>query len=239
MTMTLRVNNKNWAKRHTAMLLAEGKALVNDPDVKVVDLVRYGNIVKRHKVTDESITNDESWREVIASDKSWQKAIVGIVVNGPDTFPLEHIEWCAYSAPYEGFLTITLLVKDLNLPVSWRENAIRDAHYSAHKYEKAIYEICKNVDHCTIMRWLLSKNSPCWQIAGICACAANAGLDTTFYVKAAEAFNNLMRNQVRFKSYWLYRKFYDAECHEIHARDKAVENIIQLCNDATPVAIPG
>ena len=232
---TLRVCNKSFNKKPGVMvlpqeLLEEGLELVKRTEADAVkELIRYG-----HKVRGRAL------REVIASDKSWQKVIVGIVVNGPDAFPLEHIEWCAYSAPYEGFLTITLLVKDLNLPVSWRENAIRDAHYSAHKYEKAIYEICKNVDHCTIMRWLLSKNSPCWQIAGICACAANAGLDTTFYVKAAEAFNNLMRNQVRFKSYWLYRKFYDAECHEIHARDKAVENILQLCgDDITSVAIPG
>ena len=232
---TLKVCNKSFTKRCGTMvvpheLLEEGLELVKRTGADVVkELVRYG-----HKVRGMALP------ESIASTRSWQKVIIGLVAYGPNAYDLERIEWCAYSAPYEGFLAITLLVKDRDLPVSWRENAIRDAHYSAHKYEKAIYEICKNVDHCTIMRWLLSKNSPCWQIAGICACAANPGLDTTFYVKAAVAFNNLMQNNARFKSYWLYRKFYNAECHEIHARDKAVENILQLCgDDITPVAIPG
>lgn len=214
--MTLRIGNKTWARRHSGTLLAEGEELVNNQSVKVAELIRYGRRAKSHMEVDESIADDKAWQEVIDSVESWQKAIVGIVVNGPDSFSLEPLEWCAYSAPHNAFLTITMLLKDRELPIDWIENAISCAHYSVHSFERIVYQICNEyVDKDTIKRWLLSVDSPCWRVAGICACARQPELDSSFRILAAKAYVHLRGG--RFDSMWLKGVTYAALFPEIRS----------------------
>lgn len=200
---TLKVCNKSFVKKHEMMilpheLLEKGLALVKEEGADIVaELVCYGQKVKGMALP-----------ESIASARSWQKVIIGLIAHGPNAYDLEKIGWCAYSAPYEGMLAITMLLKDRPLPVDWMENAIRNAHYSVKSYEQKIYAICKNADHDTVVRWLASNGNPWWQIAGICACAeAETELEDEMCIECAKAYIHLVENPARFKDDWLYDKF--------------------------------
>ena len=206
--MTLRLGNKTWVRRRSEILLAEGKELVNNQSAKVAELICYGRRVKSYMEVDESIADDKAWQEVINSVESWQKAIVGIVVNRPGFFPLKPLKWCP-GAPYNAFLTITMLLKDCKLPINWIESAINCAYCSVHSFEKIVYQLCNEyVDRDTIKRWLLSVSNPCHQIAGICACARQPWLDPSFRILTAKAYAQLRGG--RFDSMWLKSMTYAA-----------------------------
>jgi len=191
MKKVLKVANKDWEKQRIASILAEGEKLVNNPRADVADLVRFGRRFKGKKLP-----------ESLAGDDSWQKAIVGLIVYGPDAYKLEHLEWCAYSAPDRAFLTISFLLREKSLPKQWIMNALNLAHYSVQGYEWIIYKICNGHIHKkTIKKWLNCDNNPCWQIAAICGWSnrnEDAGLDNL----CIETYEKCLKGG-RFDSPWL------------------------------------
>lgn len=196
---TLKVCNKSFTKRCGTMvvpheLLEEGLELVKSDDAE--ELVRYGIKVRGMALP-----------ESIASTTSWQRVVVGLTAYGPEAFDLKKIEWCAFGAPHEAFLIITLIVRKRGLPGYWINNAIRDAHYSARKYEKVVYSLCKYADTDTVAKWLNTKDNPWYQIAGICACAENSMTCKPFAGICIKAYENLDTNYSgRFDNSWLDRK---------------------------------
>ena len=198
---TLRVCNKSFGKGCGVMmvpreLLEEGLELVKGENAK--DLVLYGLKVK-----------GMSLPESIASTRSWQKAIIGLIAYGDNAYDLKEIEWCAFGAPHEAFLIITMIVRKRRLPDYWLNTAIGYAHYSAQKFKKAVYNICKYVSDGTIDKWLGTKDNPWYQIAGICACAEKPLVNVSTVAKCELAYQNLTANySERFDGPWLAQKFH-------------------------------